>query len=486
MKYQILKNKVITDKILCNWIRCRKKAWLDLNEENSFKCWTAHRSLQLDHQYKSLYAFNPHKPVRGIKALKAGANGVIGFRLKGISPSGIKLEAHPPLLHKINGISKLGKFLYIPVVTKQGKRLTREHKLSLALYAFLLDQFQNTKLEYGLIISLVSNKIEVKKMTLTNQIKSELFQTLKKINKQLYSKNSPSLATDRKKCTICSWKNFCDKIAYEAEDLTEISGIGGKRKKILQEIGIYNLSELSLSNEDNLINKLNSHGDNQIKIIGQLIKQAKVQKKLLPEKVNQNIILPELNLAKGILIYDIESDPDVRHDYLHGFVTINRKADGSWAIEDATYDPILNLNNNSEELIWKKLKEKFISLPNFPILHYGETEVLSILRLARKFKESDKEIQKLKKKFIDIHARLRKSWVLPVKSYSLKEVSKWLNFQWSQKNASGAHALLNWRQYLEAENNNARKESKIKWILKYNQDDCFATWEIAKWILSKD
>ena len=64
--------------------------------------------LQLDHQYKSISAFTQKSPQRGIKACKKGANEVIGLRLKGISPSGVPLEAHPPLLHKIKGKSFWG------------------------------------------------------------------------------------------------------------------------------------------------------------------------------------------------------------------------------------------------------------------------------------------------------------------------------------------------------------------------------------------
>jgi len=37
-------------------------------------------------------------------------------------------------------------------------------------------------------------------------------------------------------------------------------------------------------------------------------------------KLNSEITLSNLREAKGFYIYDIESDPDIKHDFLHGFI----------------------------------------------------------------------------------------------------------------------------------------------------------------------
>ena len=38
--------------------------------------------------------------------------------------------------------------------------------------------------------------------------------------------------------------------------------------------------------------------------------------------------LPDLAQAPGVLIYDIESDPDARDDFLHGFLRLGRDGAG--------------------------------------------------------------------------------------------------------------------------------------------------------------
>ena len=60
------------------------------------------------------------------------------------------------------------------------------------------------------------------------------------------------------------------------------------------------------------------------------------------------VLLPELFFAEGIFLYDIESEPDLCHDFLHGFIKLKRSIDNQYDIESARYQPFLNIDNHSE------------------------------------------------------------------------------------------------------------------------------------------
>jgi len=75
----------------------------------------------------------------------------------------------------------------------------------------------------------------------------------------------------------------------------------------------------------------------------------------------------------------------------------------------------------------------------------------------------NQEINSLTSRFIDLHILIRKSWILPLKNYSLKTVSNWLGFEWMQKNVSGSKALYWWIQYQITEN-----EIFLKKIIQFN------------------
>ena len=122
--------------------------------------------------------------------------------------------------------------------------------------------------------------------------------------------------------------------------------------------------------------------------------------------------------------------------------------------------------------------EILFSHKEWPVLHYGETEKISIINIAKNLNFSAQEIDSLALRFIDLHTLIRKSWILPLKKYGLKNVSNWLGFEWSQKNVSGSKALYWWIQYQITEN-----EIFLKKIIQYNKDDCLATLKIAEYLI---
>ena len=145
--------------------------------------------------------------------------------------------------------------------------------------------------------------------------------------------------------------------------------------------------------------------------------------------------------------------------------------------EDLIYEPILNLKNNKGES-YRQIIEILFSHKEWPVFHYGETEKISIINIAKELNFSFEEIDSLSSRFIDLHTLIRKSWILPLKKYGLKNVSNWLGFEWSQKNVSGSKALYWWIQYQITEN-----QIFLKKIIQYNKDDCFATLQIAEYLI---
>jgi uncharacterized protein len=176
---------------------------------------------------------------------------------------------------------------------------------------------------------------------------------------------------------------------------------------------------------------------------------------------------------------------------LHGFVRLPN--DGlpnddvhSWDLKRATYHPLLVLQEHGEKRCWQRIQRFLATYPDWLILHYGETESLALLRMAKRQGASDQEQQALRERLIDVHARLRAHWQLPLSSYGLKAVAGWRGFKWGQSGVDGARALLWWRQW-RGEGGKARGSvHTLRWILTYNRDDGLATWAVAQWLLRGD
>ena len=56
-------------------------------------------------------------------------------------------------------------------------------------------------------------------------------------------------------------------------------------------------------------------------------------------------------------------------------------------------------------------------------------------------------------------------------------MASWRGFRWSQPTAEGARCVFWWRQWRAR-----RQRHQLDQILRYNRDDCLATWAVAQWL----
>ena len=460
---------------LKSFTRCKRKAWLDFKGKKSYEVWSPHKAIDKINQFQIFSEFCNGEIYTGLKACENGYQGVIGLKIKGNLFQNINAEIRPQLLVKTKGKSKWGQYKYLPAVYKLGHKTTKEHLFDLAFCSMLLESFQESKIEKGLVISTFDKKVKVEEIYLNKKLRKKVLNVLLDLNECLEG-SIPEITQDRKKCTICSWQKFCDKEAKENGYLTDIDGIGSKTASLLKANGITNTQTLASYSEKQLGEKLSKFKDQKYEKASIFVKQAQAyisgEPYFISNKNNTEDLLEKI--CSGFYIFDIESNPDEKHDFLYGFLKVNNL---SIKKEDLIYEPILNLKNNKGES-YRQIIEILFSHKEWPVLHYGETEKISIINIAKELNFSFEEIDSLASRFIDLHTLIRKSWILPLKNYGLKTVSNWLGFEWAQKNVSGSKALYWWIQYQITEN-----EIFLKKIIQYNKDDCLATLKIAEYLI---
>jgi len=481
----------LNDRLLRSWLRCKRRAWLDRFGNPDQRLWTAHRELQLDEQRRSFSTLFPSKPAHGVAGATAAAPALVGLRLRG-QLAGQPVEAHPPLLQRVKGSSRWGEHAYRPVMFRQGRRTTREHRVVLALWGQLLAEQQQAPVANGLVLSGAGRGLEKETLSLSGSLPKQLEDALDRLASDLARTSPPPLVADRKKCVLCSWRAACDRVAAAEGHLSEVSGIGAKRRDMLLELGIDRLERLAAAQPEQLAEALLVHGEQHAEVADLLVTQARVQRDGQPLRRADGAALPELSGAPGVLIYDIESDPDARDDFLHGFVRLPRGAGGDWpdvaGAASAPYHPLLALQEHGEARLWQRLQRLLATYPDWPVLHYGETELLALVRLAQRQGAKERQIAELRSRMIDVHLRLRRHWWMPTNSYGLKATASWLGFRWRQQGVDGARALLWWRRWrLGGDGPDGRgSRQNLRRIFRYNHDDALATWAVAHWLLQQD
>jgi len=136
----------------------------------------------------------------------------------------------------------------------------------------------------------------------------------------------PEITQDRKKCSICSWQKFCDKEAKENGYLTDIDGIGSKTASLLNANGITNTQKLASYSEKQLGEKLSKFNDQKYHQAYLFVKQAQAYISGEPYRISNKNDTNDLleKTYPGFYIFDIESNPDDKHDFLYGFLKINK------------------------------------------------------------------------------------------------------------------------------------------------------------------
>ena len=487
-------NPALSDRLLRSWLRCRRRAWLDRHGPADLRRWSAHRALTLQDQLLSFQTLLSRKPGHGEEACRRGDAGVMGLRLRGLGPGGIALEAHPALLERVESPSRWGDHGYRPVLVRQGRNLTREHRLALALWGRLLAEHQGAPVPQALVLAGSGGQLQQERFSLSGSLQQQLDEVLPRLAADLAAGNAmPPLVNDRRKCTLCSWRALCDGEATREGHLSEVSGIGGKRRDLLISLGIGSLGELAASDPERLAAALEQHGDQHRDVAPQLVAQARVQALGVSRRIDAGSPLPELRGAPGVLIYDIESDSDARDDFLHGLLRL-RRGSGGWpstaAASAAPYHPVLALQEHGEPRLWRRLRTLLARYPDWPVLHYGETEAVGLLRLAERQGADEADRRRLRQRLIDVHQRLRRHWLLPVNSYGLKAVAGWQGFHWQQEGVDGARCLLWWRQWRLDRGRPGvpppLAARPLERIFRYNRDDALATWAVVRWMLDQE
>ncbi len=224
----------------------------------------------------------------------------------------------------------------------------------------------------------------------------------------------------------------------------------------------------------------------------------------IPEKANTNLVIPKIELVKTTenksaapskpapilrskpipysqsvflpiapieLYFDIEAEPEMNLDYLHGVLVVDRYNNTE------KFHGFLAESAAEEGAIWEQFLELMWAYPIAPIFHFCDYEVKTFKRLAKLYKTPAYLWKPVLKRFVDIHKQVTQKAIMPVESYALKPIARWLGFDWRDAKANGAQCVCWYDDWLKTGD-----RSILEAIVRYNEDDCRATYIVKDWL----
>ena len=364
----------------------------------------------------------------------------------------------PDILIPTESPSKLGKWTYEAVDIKSTNSVHDVHKYQLMFYGLLLEKIQGKRPKLGKIINVHKITLEF----LLDDIYSDFFGVLDRILKiRAGEKPDPYLTSG---CKESPWYSACKKEAKDSDDISQIYKIYKKEYRKLKDAGYHTIKDFSGADFEVLDQAVAG-------ISRKRLERLQLQAIALRDNKVIRIDEPDVPDTDIELHFDIEGDPFLGVEYLFGILV---KKGGK-----AEYKIFLAEDPKDEGKAWLAFCDFIEEYAGTPIYHYGWYELDVIKRLGNKYGISVAAAEALDhSNMIDLNRILQKSVIFPLYFLSLKDVCRYLGFNWRAEDASGANSVLWFQNWLESGDRKVLQK-----IIDYNEDDVRATLFLKDWLV---
>jgi predicted RecB family nuclease len=473
---------LLTDQLLLNFQRCHRQAFLEMYGEAGVRGQVNDFLLKLGQDKQRFQdSLNFDQPLvqpqyprhdwqaGGAATLDLMHQGVPVIR-KGVLHSPrtdqYSFVSTPDLLIRRSGVSVLGNWLYVPVDVKLSKRPKLEYQILSAFGADVLSDVQQVQTEVAWLYLKDKGWYAIdlpKVMPQMEDMRTELLQIL-------LDRQEPEVFIARNRCSMCVWFDHCYAIAQSSNHLSLLPGVTPTRYPVLQAHQLATAEILADTDPLHLHAKTGLGREISSKLVSQA-QSFVYQQPVLLESARDFKAFDTLPTAPIELYFDIEAEPGLDLVYLHGILVVDR------VNHRQEFYPFLAKQPDEEMQAWRDLVLLFERYPDAPIFHFCAYEVQTVSRLARLYGAPNGFVQSLQPRFFDLHEWVTRTVVLPIESYTLKLIARWLGFEWRNSAANGAQAICWYSEWLETGN-----EDILNDIVLYNEDDCQATYHVKDWL----
>ncbi|HEX9708973.1 MAG TPA: TM0106 family RecB-like putative nuclease [Candidatus Thermoplasmatota archaeon] len=269
------------------------------------------------------------------------------------------------------------------------------------------------------------------------------------------------------------WRNYTNRRAAAARDVSQVTDVGGKRAQLLATLGVRTVRELAEAPVADLV-RLPGVGDASAR------KWRDAARALdSGEPVRRGTLA--LPAAPTIVFFDLEGTAEsVAHadelpktTYLFGCLL---RAPGSARDQ---YVRFLARAPAEEGEAFLDFCRWFDGLGGALLVHWAPYEKTELTRLFERVPPAQRHRERVMGALRDLHRVLTDAWTLPTRGHGLKEVARWLRFAWRHKDVDAGTSIVYYLRYVEDPQANG---GLLDRVVDYNEDDVRATAVAYDWL----
>lgn len=288
------------------------------------------------------------------------------------------------------------------------------------------------------------------------------------------------------KCkTGCGFRDRCWSQAEAQRDVSVVSGIDQGLAQQLHADGIKTMQELVAKFDAPTLGELKRPYGTVLRRVGKSAERILLNAEALisgKERILGPVGIPEHD---SYAMFDLEGMPpeleELEKVYLWGMQVFGKKP-GKFIGATAGFGS--DGDREGWERFLKSANEIFTEYGDIPFVHWHHYERTHIKQYIDRYGDPNGVAQRVIQNLIDLLPKTRDAIVLPIASFSLKEVEKYIGFKRTQDEYGGSWAMAQFILATET-NDEAERNARMSEILKYNEEDLAATWAVFEWLRKK-
>jgi predicted RecB family nuclease len=288
------------------------------------------------------------------------------------------------------------------------------------------------------------------------------------------------------KCnTGCGFRDYCWPKAEAAKDVALVYGVDQGLAVELHNRGVASIGQLLGEFDAERLSEVKRPSGTTMKRVGNgagmILRRAQVM-------VSGHEVLlapPTIPQSENYVMFDLEGMPphldDLDKIYLWGMQV--------FGTSQGEFIPALaEFGEGGDRQGWNEFLTKADAIMrqfgDIPFVHWHHYEKTHITKYMARYGDPQGIAARILANLLDLHPIALKCILLPLPSYSLKVVEKYVGFRRSQDEYGGSWSMAKYIEATETHDVQSRQRL-LDQILLYNKEDLAATWAVFEWLRRK-
>jgi predicted RecB family nuclease len=351
---------------------------------------------------------------------------------------------------------------FVPVLFLPSDKLGSSDSLLVCFGALALSQATGQVADAGMLIYGDSHR---RRTVRIREHVARVRQVIAAIGETCRDRKPPPLVLNRH-CTVCDFQSRCRGVAIERDDLSLLTSMTGKERAKFNAKGVVTITQLSYGYRPRRRKRTKPNGVSKFtKRTAPIAKSDHKLKALAIKKSQVHVVgSPSLKFEGVPTFLDVEGQPDRGFYYLVG---LRFECNGQQVERSFWADGL-----DDERTMWENSLRTLKAIGNAQIVCYGAYETRFLKQMKERYVLAPDDVEfvnRLIETSVNLVSCVYGKIYFPTFSNSLKEVGRYLGFEWTWPQASGAAAPLLRRAWELGSNDGLKRE-----LIIYNMDDCRA------------